>query len=149
MNFPDLKSFVRHLATLPATLHSAQQHGAVEAGKALAHHAQALIGTEREGWAALAESTVKQKQAKGQTGRVSATDPLLATGELRDSVSSRVDGHTVTLGSTDPVAPFQEFGTSRIPPRPFIGATMHQHGHEAAHTIAEHVTKALAGKPTP
>lgn len=147
--FPSIKGFLAHLATMPAALHTAQQHGEEAAGKALAHHAQAMIGQESDTWPALAESTVAQKRAKGQTGRISATDPLYATGELRTSISARVEGAAVVLGSTDSVAPFHEFGTARMPARSFIGATMFQHGHAAADTIAEHMIAAVAGNPPP
>jgi hypothetical protein len=32
----------------------------------------------------------------------------------------RVEGQEMTVGSNDPVALYQEMGTSKIPPRPFI-----------------------------
>ena len=147
MNFSSIKAFTRHLATLPAAVEHAQHVGLEAAGRDLVAHAKALIGTEKEGWAALAESTVRQKQAAGQTGRVSATDPLLAKGDLRDSIGATVEGHKVTLGSSDPVAPYQELGTPRIPPRPFISATMFKDGHTAARAVAEHVVAAVAGRP--
>ncbi len=95
-----------------------------------------MIGNGVAEWPALASSTVAEKERLGYTGRLSATDPLYRTGELRISIKCDVEGHTVRFGSTDKVAPFQEHGTSRIPPRPFITATMHRDGHAAAHMVA-------------
>lgn len=147
--FPSIASFVAHLATLPAVMHHAQREGEEAAGRVLVRETKAIIGTERDEWPALAESTVAQKQARGQTGRVSATDPLLATGAMRDTIDATVDQTGVTLGSTSPLAPFHEFGTGRIPARPFIGPTMFRHGHAAAETIAHHVVAAVAGDRKP
>ncbi len=144
--FANIQAFLTHLATVPTAVHAAEKHGGKIAGEALVKHAKDLIGMEQEAWPALADSTVARKQMKGWTGRVSATDPLLARGDLRDSISATVDGHGVTIGSTDRIALYQELGTSRIPPRPFISATMSQHGHAAAELapVADAAVKALA-----
>lgn len=75
-------------------------------------------------WAPLAESTVEQKT---QAGYAPPDNPLLRTGEMRDSISGRVTMKgigkalsVIEVGSTDPVALYQEMGTDTIPPRPFI-----------------------------
>ncbi len=149
MRFNSIDAFLAHLAGVQAALPAAQRRGQEAAGAALEHHAKELIGTEYEQWAALADSTVVRKEAKGQTGRVSATDPLLATGELRATVGHTVEGSDTILGSPDPVAPFLEFGTSRMPARAFIGATMFVHGHAAADLIAGYVVGAVMGRTHP
>ena len=46
--------------------------------------------------------------------------PLLRTGTLRDSIEYTVHGNQGWVGSDNPVAVFQELGTSRIPPRSFL-----------------------------
>ncbi len=149
MSFPSIDAFLAHLATMPAALHAAERKGETIAGEKLVEHATSLIGTEPDAWRALADATIAEKQRLGYTGRVSATDPLLREGTLRDSIGFTADQAGVTLGSTDPVAVYQELGTGRIPPRPFLSSTMFQHGHAAADTIAEHVTAALASAPMP
>lgn len=148
-SFASIDAFLAHLARVQAALPAAQHRGQEAAGAALEHHAKALIGTEYEKWAALADSTVARKQARGQTGRVSATDPLYATGELRATVSHAVEGHSTVLGSPDKVAPFLEFGTERMPARAFIGSTMFVHGHGAADLIAGYVMGAVMGRTHP
>ncbi len=130
-------------------MEAAPRKGEKVAGAALVEHAKDAIGMEQDAWPALADSTIEQKQRMGWTGRVSATDPLLARGELRSSISSTEDDSGVTLGSTDPIAPFHEHGTDRMPPRPFIEPTMFAHGQEATETIAGHVVAALVGEPPP
>ncbi len=111
----------------------------------LQRHAKDMIGEELPAWPALADATVEEKQALGFTGRVSATDPLLRTGELRASIKAEVDGKRVVLGSDDPIAVYQEEGTRSMPPRPFIGATMFSLGHEMADLIANYELGAAMG----
>jgi len=149
VKFGSINAFLTHLARVAATLPEAQRHGEEAAGAGLAHHAQALIGAEAENWPGLADSTIAQKTARGQVGRISPTDPLYAKGDLRESISFQADTHGLVLGSTDPVAPFHEHGTSRMPPRPFIGPTMFVHGHAAADLIAGYVVGAFAGRTRP
>lgn len=145
--FPTLDAFVSHLATLPRAVREAQRRGAEAAGAELERHAKALVGTydAQPRWPELAESTKADRVRRG----FSANEPELRTGSLRNSIGHRADDHGVTLGSTSPIAPYQEHGTSSIPPRPFISATMFQHGHAAADTIARHVVGALAGQRGP
>ena len=83
--------------------------------------AKGAIGNYKYGWPQLAESTQQERVAQGY----SANEPLLRTGQLRDSI-----GHVVVsskeafIGTNDPIAPYQEFGTSKIPPRPFLGGAL-------------------------
>ena len=83
-----------------------------------------MVGQELPIWPPLAPSTVAEKQKLGYGGQVSATDPLLRTGELRDSIQPVVhlgmEGVVGEVGTDVPYAGDQEHGTSRIPPRPFI-----------------------------
>jgi phage gpG-like protein len=79
--------------------------------------AKAAIGKNHELWPDLAPSTIADKKAHGYA----TPKPLLRTGEMRDSIEYVVHGHEGAVGSNDPVAVYQELGTSRgIPPRPFL-----------------------------
>jgi hypothetical protein len=88
----------------------------VKIGEAQKKLAKDLIGHEHDGWPPLADSTIEEKAAKGYP----VPAPLLREGTLRDSIEMRVEGQEMTVGSDEPVALYQEMGTSRIPPRPFI-----------------------------
>lgn len=94
----------------------------------LAKNAQDMIGRENSGWQELAQNTIEEKQRLGFTGQRSATDPLLRTGVLESSISAGANrrGRTVegVIGSDDEVAIYQEMGTNRIPPRPFLSAAL-------------------------
>lgn len=92
----------------------------------LEHQAKAYIGEYQDGWPALAESTLEEKT---RLGYAPPDNPLLRTGEMRESIehfaSESFGGAEGAIGSNDPVANWQEHGTSRgIPPRPFIGLSM-------------------------
>jgi phage gpG-like protein len=80
--------------------------------------AVSYIGEEMPSWPPLAESTIRDKERKGY--RVPA--PLLRTGQMRDSIQREVDpiDLSVVVGSAEKIALYQEMGTSRIPPRPFL-----------------------------
>lgn len=83
--------------------------------------AKAVIGTYAYGWPALKPATVARK-ATGDS-------PLLETGHLRDSIAQRAElaagGAEGVVYSSDKIAVYQEFGTSRgIPPRSFLFKSM-------------------------
>lgn len=68
-------------------------------------------------WTELADSTKAQRVALGY----SENDPLLRSGELRDSIGHEVAGLEAVIGSTSDVMVYQELGTHTIPPRPVLG----------------------------
>lgn len=70
-------------------------------------------------WAALAESTEKEKERLGfQRGK-----PLLRTGSLKNSIKNTLQGNKATIGSDSKIMPYHEYGTSKIPPRNVFGAS--------------------------
>lgn len=141
--FSSIDQFLSELRTLQSRLPRIEHQALEEAGEHLVAGAQAMIGREIAQWAALAAVTVQEKARLGYTGRISATDPEYRTGELRISISYSIEGKALILGTTDPIAPFQEMGTSRMPPRPFISTTMFRDGRAAAELVAEHIVAAV------
>lgn len=113
----------------------------------VAKDAEAMIGTERPEWAALAESTVEEKTKLGYIGQVSGTDPLLRTGELRGSIEADAErrGNIIegVVGSNSKVALYQEVGTSRIPARPFLASAMIQSQHIMEESLGMFMVKVL------
>lgn len=104
-----------------------------EAKREIGHY-QAAIGP-LAAWAELADATKADRVRQG----FSENDPLLRTGELRDSISHAVGDREAVVGSNSDVAAWQELGTERIPPRSFLGG--------AALRKLDEVGKALAGAP--
>jgi phage gpG-like protein len=117
------------------------RHAALKkAARLVEKEAKEVIGTYKYDWPPLAASTLAKK---------GADTPLLETGELRDSISHEVEDHRALIGSTDKVAVYQEFGTSRIPPRSFLGESLKRKTEEVLKAIGRHYHAHLSGaKPT-
>ncbi len=98
--------------------------------------ALAMIGHEHANWPPLAASTLAHKKAN---------TPLLETGEMRDSIKAAVIAPELELlvGSTDPKSKWHEYGTRKIPPRPFIGPSAIASLPFAEKTLGETAVKLL------
>jgi hypothetical protein len=117
-----MKTFtiLEFLAEIPAIdrdLHATGPMIVEKACKIVQAKAKAAIGREHAEWPKLAESTLADKEHHG----FPTPKPLLRTGEMRDSIEYTVHGLEGSVGSNDPVAVYQELGTSRgLPPRSFL-----------------------------
>jgi hypothetical protein len=112
-------SLLQFVAELPAIERDLAASGPMIVEKAcqiVQKKVKATIGRDNEMWPPLAASTIADKQGHG----FPTPKPLLRTGELRDSIEYTVHGLEGAVGSNDPVAVYQELGTSRIPPRSFL-----------------------------
>ena len=63
--------------------------------------------------------------------------PALRSGALRASIARSSDSDGAVVASTSPVAVFQELGTARMAPRPFLGSAATQHAAAVAEAIAD------------
>lgn len=61
--------------------------------------------------------------------------PWLRSGVLRDSIGHEADDSGAVVGSSDPVAVFQEVGTGRDRPRPFLSPVAERDGEAVARSI--------------
>jgi hypothetical protein len=100
------------------------------------------VGHELPQWEPLSAGYVAQKRKDGLTGRVSATDPWLRTGETVESFAAVVEGHSAVLGSPLDKAMWNELGTSRAPPRPVLALAM-QNATEFAEDVFYEAAVAL------
>lgn len=117
------------------------QHVALEkACQMVEDSAKDAIGNYIFDWPHLQPATIARK-AQGDT-------PLLETGELRDSISHVVypEHGYGDVGSNDPVAKYQELGTSRIPPRSFLGSAARAREHEIVEMIGKMMRDAFLGR---
>lgn len=128
--FGSLAAFASHLVTLQASVALEAHRGLKEVAEAITITAKGEIGAYQQAigpfpaWAQLAESTMADRVAKGYT----PDDPLLRDGKMRDSVSNEVASLEAVVGSDSDIAVYQELGTDKIPPRPFLGpAVIHSH----------------------
>ncbi|MDB5965531.1 MAG: hypothetical protein JWQ72_2031 [Polaromonas sp.] len=140
-----LASFVLQLESMAVQVVRSEQQGLKAAAKIVKAEAKSEFGVYQDGvdgfnaWANLAEATVRDRIAKG----FSPDDPLLRTGDLRDSVSYKVGGMTAVIGSTSDVMVYQELGTSTIPPRPVLGPALARKRSEVLQVIGNHAVGAL------
>ncbi len=108
-----------------------------------AKKAKSFIGNQQDGWADLAASTIEEKSALGYP----VPAPLLREGELRDSIDHEVETRGPEIiglvYSDDEIAEYQEYGTSRIPPRPFIVPALVQTEPEIEKALSETLMRAL------
>jgi HK97 gp10 family phage protein len=97
-------------------------------------------------WAPLAQSTIEEKEYLGYVDHVSANDSLLRTGELRDSIEHKIGHQEVHIGSDSPVAEYQELGTSKIPPRSFLGGAAFEQTPKIIKKLGVEMEAFLIGK---
>ena len=118
--------------------------------EAMAKEAKEWIGFYHPGWAPLAESTLEGwhgHPGKIELGYAPPDNPLLRTGDMRDSIQSQAElasyGAEGVIGSESKIALYQEMGTSKIPPRPFLGGVMSVSGNKAKVVFGEFAVKVL------
>ena len=100
---------------------------------------KSMIGEYQQGWDKLKDSTEAQKARMGYP----ANAPLLATGEMRDSIQHHVSGDTAHIGTNDRKMRYHEYGTNRIPPRPVFGLVWNKKQAECLEIIGDATVKLL------
>lgn len=121
--FESFGAFAEHMMTREVVLHEALNRGLAIAAAKINKTAQDELGIYQPevgpfpAWPELAEFTVQDRLAQGY----SPDEPLLRDGTLRDSITHEVGHLEAVVGSTSEIAVYQELGTHKIPPRPFLG----------------------------
>ena len=148
-----LAGFIAHLAAMEIDVHHETQRALERAAIVVETEAKAEIGHYQDGagpfaaWAELADSTKDDRVAHGY----SENDPLLRDGTMRASIEHAVHMTGITsgeadIGSNSDIAVYQELGTSRIPPRSFLGGAAVRKSDEVARICGECVVTALVGE---
>ncbi|MDY7559965.1 hypothetical protein QN366_04815 [Pseudomonas sp. CCC3.2] len=147
MEFHSLQSLALHMATAAVAEIAALEHGLEKCAKRIEKTAKDEIGHYQSGigpfaaWAPLADSTETRKAEKGYP----ADSPLLATGEMRDSITRKTHALEAVVGSTDPKMVYHEFGTPKIPPRPVLGPALLRNKEFIKKTIGHAAVSGLIG----
>ena len=137
-----LASFLEHVAR---TVPQAEESALDEASTFLLEKVKAIPGHYQSDpqWPALAEATVEDRTRKGFT----PDDPLCRTGGFAESFHRHVEGpHRAEVGTDDPRAAMFEHGTSRMPPRPVLGAAKAQHEHHLEDIIGRRIQRHIGGR---
>lgn len=137
MRFLPIELLAAKLGAAAITMDMANHRALERAAKIVADEAKNSLGTYQEAagpfpaWEELAPTTKADRQAKG----FSQNEPLLRTGELRDSIGYTVTDDTATIGATAPHAAFHELGTDSEPQRSFLGSAAYRKGDEVSQEI--------------
>ena len=142
----ELKQFARMLETL--AIPAAASIALDAAAASIEREAKAEIGTYQRSdmgpfqpWAELKDATKQERVRLGFT----ENDPLLRTGELRDSISRKVHGLDAVIGSDSDVMVYQELGTRTIPPRSVLGLAASRKTQDVLELFGESVEVAFLG----
>ncbi|TXL80223.1 hypothetical protein D9O29_05745 [Pantoea vagans] len=119
----DLEQFAREMSSASASIATGLESRFRVIVKDIEETAKEEIGVYQpaygtfDAWLPLAEATKADRVRQGY----SEDEPLLRSGELRDSIESEVVGLAAIVGTKSEIGLWQEVGTSHIQPRPFIG----------------------------
>lgn len=140
-----LADFARDLARLTVAFELARHEALEEACEIVEQEAKRVIGTYDYGWPQLAPATQADRVRQGFT----PNDPLLRTGEMRDSITHHVAEGAGYVGSPSKIALYQELGTAKIPPRSFLGGAAQAKEAEIHALGATALKKAVSGSLIP
>lgn len=145
--FNSLAAFATHLAEVAVLEVAALHHGLENVASGIEKAAKDKIGEYQKesgpfpAWQELAESTKADRLNKGYD----PDEPLLREGDLRDSIQHEVSGLEAIIGSKSDIAAYQEFGTNRIPPRPFIGPAAYENKDKIERVLGEAAVAGIVG----
>lgn len=140
-----LLEFAAFATELVVEIDHAKAAALEKAAKIIEKEAKRVIGTYDYEWPQLAERTQEERARLG----FSENEPLLRTGELRDSISTNIvkRGEEATIGSSLKRAIYQELGTATIPPRSFlVQAAVHKEKEIYEKTGARVTTTIVTGR---
>lgn len=145
--FNSLAAFATHLAEVAIVEVVALQHGLEKVAVGIENTAKNKIGHYQlesgpfPAWQELAESTKADRLNKGYD----PDEPLLRDGTLRESIKHEVSGLEAIIGSKSDIAAYQEFGTEKIPPRPFIGPAAFENKEKIERVLGEAAVAGFVG----
>ena len=157
IEFPSIEAFIVHLEKTKSAVQFAVPIGVGAACDLVLDTAKGLIGEYQredtgpfEPWEELAPRTKDERTYLGFT----PNDPLLRTGELRDSYERTVSGREGAVGSNLEKALELELGlsggTEYLPPRSVLGIAAFRQEELVVDLMCQPIASALAGlKPLP
>jgi phage gpG-like protein len=147
-NFTSFLEAAVHCGEMALAVHEAEKLSLEKATKLLQKKAKEKFGEYQPeagpfvAWAELAESTKQDRERQGYPD----DEPLLRSGDLRDSVQREVHNSEGFVGSNSDVAVYQELGTKNMPPRSTFGSTAAENMKVIVAIVGEGAVMALVGK---
>lgn len=132
--FKSLKSFLTQINKVVESYDRRENNLLTIVGRFIELESKSIIGHRQYGingagfgvWPDLADSTKEDKERKGFGNAGNDWQPLLRTGEMRDSITFTTGKHEVSIGSPSDILVYQELGTEFIPPRPVLSLAMYR-----------------------
>lgn len=144
----ELLELAAKLGEIALQQHEMGHHALEKAAVIVEKRAKEKIGEYQDeagpfaGWAELADATKDDRVRQGYP----EDEPLLRTGEMRDSIEHVVADGEAQVGSNDDKAVWQELGTEHIPPRSFLGGAAVEKLDDVITLVGEHAVASLVGK---
>ncbi len=104
---------------------------------------QALVAAAEQLAETVRVALSKPAPSQARHASIGHDAPWLRTGALRDGVSVQADGGRVRVVSADKAARAEEFGTTRMPPRPVLGPAAAANGQAVAEAVGQAVAELL------
>lgn len=145
-----LLDMVTKLAAAEVAIHTNARRELDRVGAAIQSTAKAEFGHYQDGigefpaWEELAESTKEDRVRQGFT----ENDPLLRSGETRDSIERQTAELETVVGSNSEILERHEFGTSKMPPRPVLGPALVRNHDLILEKLGGAVVRGLVGQDT-
>jgi phage gpG-like protein len=129
--------FIAKLKVLELEMNALGPAIVAHACELVAAEARRVLGTEGYDWPALSAATLAHKMQSGM---------LLESGKLRASIQWNSEGNQGWVGSDNDKAIWHEFGTSKIPPRPFLAGAAAAKEDEIHRMARKAVVAVMLGK---
>jgi phage gpG-like protein len=123
VEFKSLGALALHMASQEMALLVSLHEGLEKCARRVEKTAKEEIGHYQAGigpfpaWEALADATEASKSLAGYP----MDAPLLASGEMQNSITHTTHALEAIIGSTDEKMVYHEFGTPKMPARPVMG----------------------------
>ena len=143
----DLLQFIAHLGGATTRMDAARHAALERSAKLVEAEAKRLIGEYQDAagpfppWADLADRTKDERTRLG----FPEDEPGLRTGEMRDSISHRVERAEAVVGSNNDKMVYFELGTVKQPPRSVLGGALVRNEEHVARILGEAAVAALIG----
>jgi hypothetical protein len=151
--FKDLREFYNYINRIREEGRIFERETLKSMAELVEHDAKRKFGEYQEAvgdypaWEKLKRSTINDRIRK----RFSPDDPLYRTGDLMNSIYSKVDtsGKVAAVGSDDPIMLWQEKGVpqNNLPARPVLGPALFQNKKKIQKIASEMMFAWLTNKP--
>jgi phage gpG-like protein len=147
-NFTSFAQVAIHCAELALVQHEADHSALEKATKLLQKEVKEKFGEYQPeaapfvAWAELAESTKQDRESQGYP----EDEPLLRSGDLRESIEREVRDSEGFVGSNSDIAVYQELGTKNMPPRSTFGSAAVENIEKIVNIVGEGAVAALVGE---